>query len=187
MIGCAVALASVAVAAAQQSAAKSDHSEHVTVTGCLTRGGTSAATTSGTSTGAATTTAGSATTTAGANRTGAAATSGVSANESQFMLTKAGPAQTGPAGTLSSNLPAQAASRARSYRLQGDESKLASHVNHQVEITGELQDSVSKAPTTEAGRAPANTTAAQKEAASTAPPLLLNVDSVKELSSKCSE
>ncbi len=185
-VACAVAISSAALAAAQQSGANGSaaNAEPVTVSGCLVQ--SSAANTASTgspaSTGAtaSTTTAGTSGSAAATTAGGAAGTSGTTASSS-FMLTKATPAQTGPAGTLSSNLPAQAAARASTYRLDGHEAELKTHLNHVVEVRGQLEQT-----TTSTTAVPdAKSSATNGHSADNQATMRLKVDSVRELFSKC--
>jgi hypothetical protein len=108
-----------------QSSARSNRDDKVTVTGCLERAKESAAT------------------------TGTTGTAGASAS-SKFVLNNvtSAPSPSGTAGT------AGAMTTASSYRLDAEDSKLTPHLGHKIEITGTVAKEASATGTSMSASAP---------------------------------
>jgi hypothetical protein len=118
--------------------------DNITVTGCIQRSPQSSA--------------------AAPSTPGAVGTAGSSRSDGGFMLNIPKP---GGAGAAPNASPAPGASSAvSSYKLDADDSKLAPHVGHKVEITGSLDRAGSSSP-------------------SSSP--RLKVDNVKMIASSCSD
>ena len=100
-------------------------SKNITVTGCLQRSDTAAAT------------------------TGTTGTSGSRSDDTKFVLKNASMGTTGTTGTAGA-----ASAGVSEYRLDTDDAKLTPHVGHKVEITGSLDQASSTAPSGAASARP---------------------------------
>ena len=101
----------------------------------------------------------------------AAAGAASTASESKYVLNDAKMA----GGAANSTVGTSGTTIASKYRLEGDDKTISPHLNHQVEITGTVQNSSASATGAGAGAAAGS--------ASTEP--MLKVDSLKMVSAKC--
>jgi hypothetical protein len=154
-IACALAIGATAQTSdpAQRSAMPA--ADKVTITGCVQR--------------------------ADATPVGTSGAVGETTTASKFILatpvaSSSGATTTGTTGTSGTTKPdSSAVTTAINYRLDADDSKLAPHVGHKVEITGTLDPaSVSPPPASESAAAPMP------------PSPKVKVDSVKMIASSCS-
>jgi hypothetical protein len=134
------------------SDARSADAKSVTVTGCIER--------------------------AAQMPTGTAGAAGTAAPAPKFILAKATAGSSSPTGTAGSTTPSSSAT-APQYRFDdADESKLAPHVGHKVEITGTIDDQ---------GRSATGAPGAPSASSSSAASPKLKVDSVKMIAASCSD
>ena len=146
-----------------------DKGQAVTVTGCIERSSQSAVGTSGST-----------------STTGSTTSSSTTMSKSKstgFLLTNVTAGTSGDTAAAPST-----ASTAMSYRLDGNETELAPHVGHKVEITGRVASSEAAAttPSREPG-APNPSAAPSATASAQASAPKLKVESVKMIAESCSK
>ena len=148
------------------SASATDRSdkEKVTVTGCLQQA------------------------TGSSSSSSAPTSAGTSSSSSEFMLTNAtmssgksstSTSSTGTTGSATSSTAGTSGSTGTSYMLDGSSSELRPHLNHEIEITGELKAKTSESSTSTSSPTTSSTSS------STMSHQTIKVDSVRMVASSC--